>query len=149
MKIGDEFQGERVLAFRPDMVITQYAGRISLWVIPTDPIWGGTEPKAVLSIPVDEIAQLIDLLKQAERQVKLDYMMQVTIGEIMNLAAYLKVMRESHEMTQREVSEKTGLSVSYVSDLERGRTLPSLKTLEKLAACYEMTLTIQFNGKEG
>lgn len=67
-----------------------------------------------------------------------------------NLAEYLKVMRESRNMKLREVAEKTGLSVSYLSDLERGRTFPSIETLEKLAACYGMKLTIRFmdNGGE-
>lgn len=32
-----------------------------------------------------------------------------------------------------------GISLSYLSDLERGRTLPSLATLYKLAAAYNMT----------
>lgn len=66
-----------------------------------------------------------------------------------NLAEYLKAMRDSREMKLREVAEKTGLSVSYLSDLERGRTLPSIETLEKLAGCYGMTLAIRFMDASG
>ena len=42
----------------------------------------------------------------------------------------------------RDVAMATGLSVSYLSNLERGRTEPSLKTLRKIAACYGMRLKI-------
>lgn len=66
-----------------------------------------------------------------------------------NLAEYLKIMRESRNMKLREVAEKTGLSTSYLSDLERGRTLPSIETLEKLAAYYGMKLAIRFMDDSG
>lgn len=66
-----------------------------------------------------------------------------------NLAEYLKVMRESRNMKLREVAERTGLSVSYLSDLERGRTLPSIETLEKLASAFDMTLAIRFMDGNG
>lgn len=66
-----------------------------------------------------------------------------------NLAEYLKIMRESRNMKLREVAEKTGLSVSYLSDLERGRTLPSIETLEKLASAFDMTLAIRFMDNHG
>lgn len=40
----------------------------------------------------------------------------------------------------REVSEDTGISVSYLSDIERGRTLPSLKTLITLCDYYGIVI---------
>lgn len=66
-----------------------------------------------------------------------------------DLANYLQLMRQSHNWTLREVAGKTGLSISYLSDLERGRTLPSIETLEKLAAVYGMTLAIRFMDNYG
>lgn len=66
-----------------------------------------------------------------------------------NLAEYLNAMRENRDMKLREVSERTGLSISYLSDLERGRTLPSIETLEKLASCYGMNLAIRFMDDSG
>jgi DNA-binding XRE family transcriptional regulator len=44
--------------------------------------------------------------------------------------------RKQRDMTLQQVAEATGLSVSFLSDLERGRTDPSLSTLKRLAACY-------------
>jgi transcriptional regulator with XRE-family HTH domain len=52
----------------------------------------------------------------------------------MNLGEKLRLLRKStRELTLVEVAEKTGLSVSFLSDLERGQTRPSLDTLEKLS----------------
>lgn len=42
-------------------------------------------------------------------------------------------------MTLLQVATRTGLSVSYLSDLERGRTAPSIKTLETLSCCYDVS----------
>lgn len=54
----------------------------------------------------------------------------------------LKAMRKEKGMTLLEVSNLTNLSVSFLSDLERGRTRPSLSTLEKLTSVYQKSLTI-------
>jgi transcriptional regulator with XRE-family HTH domain len=42
-------------------------------------------------------------------------------------------------MTLLQVATKTGLSVSFLSDLEHGRTAPSVKTLERLSCCYNVS----------
>lgn len=52
----------------------------------------------------------------------------------------IRELRKGQGMRLAQVAEKTGLSVSYLSDLERGRTDPSLKTLRLLAACFDVTV---------
>lgn len=62
----------------------------------------------------------------------------------------LRSIRKSQRLTLSEVSHETGLSVSFLSDLERGRTRPSLDTLEKLAAFYQVPLnSILANAEAG
>jgi transcriptional regulator with XRE-family HTH domain len=48
----------------------------------------------------------------------------------------IRIARKQRDMTLAQVAERTGLSVSFLSDLERGRTDPSLSSLRRLAACY-------------
>lgn len=55
-----------------------------------------------------------------------------TIGEkLLNL-------RKQHQRTLKGVSDLTGLSLSYISDLEHDRTEPSIKTLKTLARFYDV-----------
>lgn len=54
----------------------------------------------------------------------------------MNIAQTIKDHRKANGWTLREVSARTGLSISYISDIERGRTNPSLKTCIKLARVF-------------
>lgn len=58
----------------------------------------------------------------------------------MNLGEELRRLRRYRQFTLSVVSEQTGLSVSFLSDVERGRTKPSLDTLQKLADCYGVTM---------
>ena len=58
----------------------------------------------------------------------------------MEIGLELRAIRKSQRHTLSKVSEETGLSVSFLSDLERGRTRPSLDTLEKLAVFYQVPL---------
>jgi XRE family transcriptional regulator, regulator of sulfur utilization len=68
----------------------------------------------------------------------------------MKLHERLKEVRTQRGLTLLQVKEQSGLSVSYVSDLERGRTSgPSLETLDKLATCYQMTTADLISGIEG
>lgn len=51
----------------------------------------------------------------------------------MKLNERLKELRTERQLTLKELGETSGLSVSYISDIERGRTVPTLATLETLA----------------
>lgn len=58
----------------------------------------------------------------------------------MKLGSELRRLRKGRGLTLANVGKKTELSVSFLSDVERGRTKPSLDTLEKLAACYRVSV---------
>ncbi|MBQ6503158.1 MAG: helix-turn-helix transcriptional regulator [Flexilinea sp.] len=47
-------------------------------------------------------------------------------------------------MTQKELSEKSGVIQAEISKMENGNANPSLKTLKKLAAGMNMKLVISF-----
>lgn len=64
----------------------------------------------------------------------------------MDIPAQLRFLRTVKGLTLAEVAQGTGLSISYMSDLERGRTNPSIETLEKIAAFHDLTLFISFVG---
>lgn len=59
----------------------------------------------------------------------------------MKLGERIRELRRQEEETLVELGDGTGLSVSYLSDLERGRTSPSLQTLQTLAAHFDLTVT--------
>jgi len=44
----------------------------------------------------------------------------------------IKRERKGYGLTLKELSQRTGISIAYLSDIERGRTDPSLKTIRKL-----------------
>jgi len=49
------------------------------------------------------------------------------------VTANLKARRLAKKLSQEDLAEKAGISVSYVSMLERGQRSPPLDTLESLA----------------
>ena len=75
-------------------------------------------------------------------------MIGLTLGRYlkMEISERLLWFRKSCGKKLREVSADTGLSVGYISDVERGRTSPSLKTCKIFADYYEVTLSILFSG---
>lgn len=56
------------------------------------------------------------------------------------LARALSGLRHGHGWSLRELSERSGLSVPYLSELERGLKAPSPDALESLAAAYGLSL---------
>lgn len=52
--------------------------------------------------------------------------------------------RKSTGLTQKELSERTGIAQSDISKFEKGGGNPSLKTLQRLADGMGMTLRIAF-----
>ncbi|GEM88729.1 MULTISPECIES: helix-turn-helix transcriptional regulator [Oceanithermus] len=58
----------------------------------------------------------------------------------MKLAERFRELRKERGWRLKDVAEATGLSIPYLSDLERDRTNPSLETLRTLAEAYGMSV---------
>ena len=52
--------------------------------------------------------------------------------------------RKSKGITQKELSERTGIAQGDISKLENGNANPSIKTLQRLASAMGMSLKIEF-----
>jgi len=52
--------------------------------------------------------------------------------------------RKNAGLTQKQLSERTGIAQSDISKLESGDGNPSLNTLKRLALAMDMTLKVEF-----
>ncbi len=52
--------------------------------------------------------------------------------------------RRKSGLTQKELSERTGIAQGDISKLERGNANPSIRTLQRLAAGMGLTLKLEF-----
>ncbi len=71
------------------------------------------------------------------------------VGEVeyTTVGKRLRLWRKQKNNTKlRQVSMATKLSVSFLSDIERDRTLPSLKTCQKLVDQYGKNMSMLFAG---
>ena len=64
----------------------------------------------------------------------------------MQLGTRLRQLRKQHRLTLVDLGEKTKLSVSFLSEIEREQTNPSLETIEKIARCYGLTVNQLLEG---
>lgn len=51
----------------------------------------------------------------------------------MGIGAKIKSLRKKKGLKQIELAKMAGISNTYLSDIEKGRTEPSIKTLTKIA----------------
>ena len=73
---------------------------------------------------------------------------QEIVDPSLALASSLARAREYAMLTQKQLSEKTGIYQSDISKLERGNANPSILTLKRLADAMDMTLKIEFVPKK-
>ena len=52
--------------------------------------------------------------------------------------------RQKSGLTQKELSERTGIAQGDICKLEKGNANPSIRTLQRLAAGMNMTLKLEF-----
>lgn len=52
--------------------------------------------------------------------------------------------RKNAGLTQKELSDRTGIAQGDISKLENGNANPSIRTLQRLAAAMGMTLKVEF-----
>lgn len=55
------------------------------------------------------------------------------------LGLNVRKARESKELTQEKLSEKSGLDPTYISDIERGQRNPGIKNVARLAKALGLT----------
>ena len=61
----------------------------------------------------------------------------------------LRKLREEKTLSQGDIEKRTGLLRCYISRVENGHTVPSLETLERLAAALEIPLyQLFYEGEE-
>ena len=67
----------------------------------------------------------------------------------MVIGTRLKKLREEKSLSQGDIEKRTGLLRCYISRVENGHTVPSLETLERLAAALEIPLHQLFYEGDG
>ena len=65
----------------------------------------------------------------------------------MNIVRALVDARISRNLSQKELSEKTGLNQTEISRLENGTRNPTVRLLQRLADGMDMVLDISFKSK--
>jgi len=67
----------------------------------------------------------------------------------MVISTRLRSLREERKFSQGDIEKRTGLLRCYISRVENGHTVPSIETLEKLAAALEIPLyQLFYEGEE-
>lgn len=67
----------------------------------------------------------------------------------MVISQRLRSLREERKFSQGDIEKRTGLLRCYISRVENGHTVPSIETLEKLAAALEIPLyQLFYEGEE-
>jgi len=62
-------------------------------------------------------------------------------------ASNVRRIRLKKKLSQKALAEKVGISVSYVSMLERGQRSPPLETVEKVAKALAVAPALLLGGK--
>src|ERR1700761_360051 len=63
----------------------------------------------------------------------------------MNIGATIRGFRLQKGMSQGDIEKRTGLLRCYLSRVENGHTVPSLETLQKIAAALDISLSHFFS----
>jgi transcriptional regulator with XRE-family HTH domain len=62
-------------------------------------------------------------------------------------ASNVRRLRSKKKLSQKALADKVGISVSYVSMLERGQRSPPLETIEKMAKALSVPPATLLGGK--
>ena len=62
----------------------------------------------------------------------------------MNIGQAIQLARSKRKLSQAALAKRAGISVSYLSLLERGRRDPPLSTIQQIAAALVMPVEILF-----
>ena len=61
------------------------------------------------------------------------------------VGAKIKLLRLENNLTQEKLSEKAGISIDFLSLIERGKNAPSFESLEKIASALKVPVKELFD----
>lgn len=70
---------------------------------------------------------------------------QMTVKEIDNIGAYIRVVRKSKGLTLKQAATKAGLTESALSKYENGTRVPHYDSLMKILNALEIDLMLMDN----
>lgn len=68
----------------------------------------------------------------------------MTVNKYSYVGEKIKFERINHGLTLQDLADETGLSVSFLSQLENGKISPSLKALDKIASFFSIHISNLF-----
>lgn len=71
---------------------------------------------------------------------------EIELSLLWQLGRRIAFLRKQRGYTQLTLSIDSGLAMSFISDLERGKRNPSIETLWKIAKTLDVTLEELFKG---
>lgn len=72
-------------------------------------------------------------------------MLSYTRGGLMNISEKIKWLRKNKKISQRELAQKTGLSIGSIQGYEQGRYNPKLETVLKIADALEISPNVFYD----
>ncbi len=60
----------------------------------------------------------------------------------------MRKIRRHNDLTQEHLAENLGVSVEFISNMERGVNAPSFETLEKISQAFDLPVSELFNFEE-
>lgn len=70
----------------------------------------------------------------------------MTNSTIKSIQNRIKQLRKDKDLTQEILSERSEISRDYLSEIERGKKIPSLKRLIKIVKALDISLSDFFEG---
>ena len=91
----------------------------------------------------NKVSSFNDFLEEQLKDPELKAEYDALEPEFVIMEAIMKARIETG-LTQKELSEKTGISQADISRLEHGTANPSIKPLQRIATALDRKLSIQF-----
>lgn len=73
--------------------------------------------------------------------VKLNKFVRISFGENMHIEMRVKDIRKRKNLTLAQLSERTGISVTHINDVENGLKEPGLSVLVRLSRALDVQIT--------
>lgn len=73
----------------------------------------------------------------------------VKVGVFMKTNEKIRLLRQEHEWSQKDVAEKLQMSVNGYSKIERGESHPNIERLQQIADIFGVSLTELFPSNDG
>lgn len=135
-----KINGEKIRSYREErgLTLAELAQKADISISYLSELERGTKQPSLKSL--NKISTALNIPREEIVAISID-------STMLNFGDKMRFAREKHGLTISETADRLGLSVQYISDIEKNKVIPAVSTIKSISKVLDVPVSVLLNGE--